>query len=125
MKKLTIAILLAMSTLLTACSQEPGERIESMLKDVSNGQISSAMEAFDPATMNSISDDIKQKMRASFGRGTEFSNKHHGVSKVETTSEVSGELAKVNAVITYGDGKTEKASFRMNKVDGKWYVLPN
>lgn len=121
MKNTTIALLIALTTLLSACSEGPEQRLETMLRSADKGLVSEAMDVANPAIANGTEHD-KLMARNGITKAGEMYQKKGGIAKLETTSETKGETATVHYQITFGNGETEKSAFKMIKIDNKWYV---
>ena len=123
MKQIAHALILGFCLMLAACTEaDPGTRIEEFIKVVANGELSKTLGFYSPRLIKSLEESQKQRIVNSLGAITNQMKADGGLQKMSTSSEVQGEVATVNATATFGNGKTSTNTFRMIKIDGKWYL---
>lgn len=123
MKQIAHALILGFCLMLAACTEaDPGTRIEEFIKVVANGELSKTLSFYSPRLIKSLEESQKQRIVNSLGAITNQMKADGGLQKMSTSSDVQGEVATVKATATFGNGKTSTNTFRLIKIDGKWYL---
>jgi hypothetical protein len=112
-----IACLIA--AFLTAClGGSPEKTAEEFYRAIEAGEISDAMELLNEDTYDHVGRD---KIRAALEMQTRRIADQGGIKKFEVVkSDVRGEIADLEVLITLGDGTTMNETVNLHKIDGEW-----
>lgn len=122
-RTVTAAQFLAIALLLACAGRTPSSAVTSFYQAVEDGDTKTATSLLTVETVAMLGEE---KMKAGLQKaGLEMQEKG-GLAGIEITQEtVSGEVAKVTAVLTYGNGTTETEVHELRKQDGRWRIEPS
>lgn len=119
MKKLLVAIMIGLTTVIAACSSGSSSRAEAFYQAIDQGQISEAVAMVEPSVVQQMKEAT---LRMALTKDAEYYKAAGGLKSISVKVEEHGELATSEVSITFGNGKTRNEKTKLVKVQGKWYV---
>jgi Domain of unknown function (DUF4878) len=119
----TIALLSLLS--LSACgvlSSGPGATVRTFYELVEDGEATRASELVSAALRTQMGD----KLRTGLLSQTEKIRESGGIKSMEVRDEkVTGELATLTVIVTYGNGQVDTDEVKLVREDGQWRITGN
>jgi hypothetical protein len=116
----TSALVLA---LLMACAgRTPSAAVKNFYRAVEKGDTDAAIALVSPEVVGIIGvNKIKAGLQE---QGLKIKQKG-GISSIELKDEaIVGEVAKITAVLTFGDGTSDTENLKLKKMNGEWKIEP-
>ena len=115
-----LVLMIAMMASCGLAKPSPSNVVKTFFRDVEAGKIQKAT--------NFYSDELFQRVERNrvfsiLSRQTRVMEQKGGIKSIDTTENISGDLAKVKFVLAYNDDSTEKGIMDMIKVNGHWKML--
>lgn len=110
-----------MMTALAACGlfkPGPSQVVKDFYHNVEAGKIEDAKKLFSAQVVQTFG----SKIAAGLSMQTGEMKKKGGIKSIDTQESVTGDLAKVNYTVTYGDNSVEKGVLDLIKENGDWKI---
>ena len=123
---LIVAVIFCFSS--CSSTSAPGDTVIKAYDLMMNNQAEKAVALYVSGEGKKLSDDESKKMEGLVGMANDQWNKKDGLKNVEITEEKideDGNTAKVNFVVNYKNGDSEKDDADLIKIDGKWFIKLN
>ncbi|HWM92033.1 MAG TPA: DUF4878 domain-containing protein [Thermoanaerobaculia bacterium] len=122
MRRTIVGLMLAFALLAACAGRTPSSAVENFYRAVEKGDTNAAIELISPEVVGVIGEEkIKAGLQE---QGLKIKEKG-GISSIELKDEtVVGEVAKITAVLKFGDGSEETEQLKLEKLDGQWKIKP-
>lgn len=124
MRRIALAAfqLFAIALLFACAGRTPSSAVTSFYHAIEEGDTKTAASLLTGEAVAMLGED---KLKAGLQRAGLQMQEKGGLEGIEISQEtVSGEVAKVTAVLTYGNGSTETEVHELRKRDGQWRIEP-
>lgn len=112
-------VLVMMMVLLASCGlfkPGPSTVVKTFYHDVEAGKIEEATKLFSTQAVQTFG----SKLTSVMSEQTRMIEKKGGIKSIDTKENITGDLAKVDYTVTYGDKSVEKGRIDMIKENGDW-----
>lgn len=114
-------VLVMMMTALASCGlfkPGPSKVVKTFYRDIEAGKIDDATKLFSAQVIQTFGSKLSSVMSAQ----TRTIQAKGGIKSIDTKENVTGDLAKVEYVVNYGDGSSEKGTIDLIKEKGDWKI---
>lgn len=99
----------------------PASTVKAFYKETETGKLTEAVERVTGPAVQMMG---KEKLKAGLALQTEKIKQKGGIKSIEIKSEeINGEMATVEALLTYGDGSTETDKEKLVKGEKGWLIV--
>jgi hypothetical protein len=120
---LSAMLVLMLSALACGLSSGPGSTVVNFFRAIEKGEIQEAKSYMSSSTLQTLGTD---KWDVALAQLTQEISNQGGIDKIKITEEdTTGDISKVTAQITFGDGSVETSVMDLIKEDGQWKLQIN
>ena len=126
---LSVLLVLTLFVGLSSCGSDkkdsPGDTVTTLFKHIKDKDYAAAASLYVTKKGEKLSEEEVKKIEGLLAMASQEYNKKGGLDKVtidEETIDENGESAKVKTTIHFKNGKTDKDTMHLNKIDGEWLI---